>query len=168
MPIMTRALALVAALALLPALPAALPAQVAHPLLTLRAGDTVRVWTSSPAEQIGVVATATTDTLGLRRFDGQPFAIPVPALSHLDVQRGRKRSPLVIVGGVIGGAAIGAVLGAWAGAGLECAGGCDGEFGGLAGFVIGGTVGIIGGGITGGVLGARYRVRRWERVYPGA
>ena len=160
--LITRALAL--ALALL--LPAALPAQVAHPVLTLRTGDTVRVWTSSPAEQIGVVASATPDTLGLRRFSGEPFVIPVPSLSHVDVQRGTRRSPLVVVAGVLGGAAIGGLLGAWAGAGLECASGCEGDLGGIAGFLLGGAVGIVGGGIAGGTLGARYKVRRWEKVYP--
>ena len=160
--LIARALALVFGFVL----PVASSAQVAHPILTLRAGDTVRVWTSTPVEQIGVVAAATSDTLGLRRFNGQPLAIPVASLSHVDVQRGGKRSPLVVIGGVLGGAAIGAVLGAWAGTSLECAGGCQGELDGIAGFLLGGGVGIIGGGIAGGVLGARYKVRRWEKVYP--
>ena len=153
---------LLIALALAPAA----GAQVAHPILSLRAGDTVRVWTTSPAEQVGVVTSARADTLGVRRLDGRALAFPVAALSHVDVQRGSRRSPIVIVGGILAGGAIGAVLGAWGGAALECADGCEGEYGGLGGFLVGGTIGTVAGAITGGVLGGRYRSRRWEKVYP--
>ncbi|HYD55007.1 MAG TPA: hypothetical protein VEA99_20390 [Gemmatimonadaceae bacterium] len=143
-----------------------LDAQRAHPVLSLRTGDTVRVWTSTPVEQVGVLTAAPADSLSLRRFDGRAVAVPVAALSHVDVQRGRKRSPLVIVAGILGGAAVGVVAGGFAGAGLECLGGCSGDLGGLAGMVIGGLGGGVVGAITGGVLGSRYRVRQWQRVFP--
>lgn len=141
-------------------------AQTARPLVSLRVGDTVRVWTSSPAEQVGVVAAPPSDSLTIRRLDGRPAAVSLASLSHVDVQRGTKRSPMVVVLGVVGGAAVGMLAGAFSGAALEESGGCNGDLCGLAGFVIGGGVGGIAGGIVGGVLGARYRIRRWEQVYP--
>lgn len=141
-------------------------AQTARPLVSLRVGDTVRVWTSSPAEQVGVVAATTPDTLAIRRLDGRPLSVSLASLSHLDVQRGSKRSPAIITLGIVGGAAVGMITGAFAGAAIEETGDCNGDLCGLAGFVLGGGVGAITGGIVGGILGAKYRTRRWEQLYP--
>jgi len=141
-------------------------AQTARPLLSLRVGDTVRVWTSSPAEQIGIVTTPPSDSLAIRRLDGRPLSVSLAALSHVDVQRGSRRSPVVVTLGIVGGMAVGMLAGGFIGAAIEEAGDCSGDFCGLAGFVLGGGVGAITGGIVGGVLGARYRARRWEQVYP--
>lgn len=149
------------------ALPAAAQAQIARPLLSLRVGDTVRVWTSNPAEQVGVVTTLERDTLGLRRGDGRALTIPLASLSHLDVQRGRRTSAVAVIGGILLGGAAGALAGSFGGAALECLRGCDGEFGGLAGFVIGGAVGTIVGAGSGGIIaGRKFRSRKWEQLHP--
>ena len=132
----------------------------------LRTGDTVRVWAQSPAEQIGAVTRLDADTLGIRRRDGRPFAWSVDSLSHIDVQRGTRRSAgRVLVGTLLGGAA-GVVVGAYAGYGIECAFDCEGEYAGLAGGALGALTGGIVGMVTGGIIGGRFRVPRWEKAWP--
>lgn len=155
-------------LALLLLVAPALGAQqtAARPLSALRAGDTVRVWASSPAEQVGALAAPVADSLAIVRRDGRTVAYPVTMLSRVDVQRGTRRSTGRIILGVIGGAALGTVLGATAGAAIGESSDCTGDLCGLAGFAVGGLVGGVGGGIVGGVVGARWRARRWEPVYP--
>jgi len=139
----------------------------ARPLVTaLRTGDTVRVWAQSPAEQIGAVTRLDADTLGIRRRDGRPFAWSVASLTHIDVQRGTRRSGgRVLVGTLLGGA-VGVIAGAYAGYGIECAFDCEGEYGGLAGGALGALTGGIVGMVTGGIIGGRMRVPRWEKAWP--
>jgi hypothetical protein len=138
-----------------------------RPLVTsLRTGDTVRVWAQSPVEQIGAVTRLDADSLGILRRDGRPFAWRVDSLSHVDVQRGTRRSATrVVVGTLLGGAA-GVVAGAYAGYGIECAFDCEGEWAGFAGAALGALTGGIAGMVTGGILGGRWRVPRWEKVWP--
>lgn len=138
----------------------------ARPLSTLQVGDTVRVWATSPAEQIGVVAAPVSDSLAIRRRDGRALAFPVGSLSHVDVQRGSRRSTARVIAGVLVGAGLGAVLGATIGVAIEESRGCDGDLCGIAGLLLGGLTGGVGGAIGGGILGARYKTRRWEQIYP--
>jgi hypothetical protein len=147
----------------LPGLSAQAP--VAHPVLSLRTGDTVRVWTTSPAEQVGVISRLTQDTLGINRLSGGLLSYPIAALSHVDVQRGRRHHAGAIALGIVLGAATGGIAGGLLGAQMECEGDCYGE-GGVVGFLIGGALGIIVGGVGGGIVGAQFKMRRWERVYP--
>lgn len=138
-----------------------------RPLVTaLRTGDTVRVWAQSPAEQIGAVTRLDTDTLGIRRRDGRPFAWAVDSLSHIDVQRGTRRSTTRVIAGTLIGGAVGFVGGAYAGYGIECAFDCEGEWAGFAGAALGALTGGIVGMVAGGVVGGRLRVPRWEKVWP--
>jgi len=139
----------------------------ARPLVTaLRTGDTVRVWAQSPAEQVGAVTRLDADTLGIRRRDGRPFAWAVDSLSHIDVQRGTRRSAARVVIGTLLGGAVGIVGGAYAGYGIESAFDCEGEWAGFAGAALGALTGGIAGMVTGGVIGGRMRVSRWEKVWP--
>jgi len=138
-----------------------------RPLLSaLRAGDTVRVWARSPAEQVGAVTRLDADTLGIRRNDGRPLAWSVDSLSHIDVQRGTRRSATRVIAGTLLGGAVGFVGGAYAGYGIECAYDCEGEWAGFAGAALGALTGGIAGMITGGIIGGRFRVPRWEKVWP--
>jgi hypothetical protein len=156
--------------------PAIAAAQVVRdaqsPLLSLRPGDTVRVWSSVPplAGMVGLIARLEPDTLALRDLPGRRTlrvgaAIALPALRRLEVRRGQRRSVGWTLTGVVLGMAGGALVGSLAGVALECGGSCSdqGDLAGLAGLVVGGGVGGLAGGIVGGVIGGQRRPR-WQPV----
>lgn len=147
--------------------PLAASAQVAHPLVTLRAGERVRVWTNSPVEQIGTLTAIVGDTLRVQGGD-RSFIILRPAIARLDVQRGTRRSVGAIVVGILLGSAVGTLVGSYAGVLIECSGSCDsgGEYEGLAGGLAGAALGFIAGGAAGGIIGGQRRIPSWERVLP--
>jgi hypothetical protein len=156
--------------------PAIAAAQVVRdaqsPLLPLRPGDTVLVWSSVPplAGVVGLIARLEPDTLALRDLPGRRTlpvgaAIALPALRRLEVRRGQRRSVGWTLTGVVLGMAGGVLVGSLGGVVLECGGSCSGqgELAGLAGFVVGGAVGGLAGGIVGGVIGGQRRPR-WQPV----
>lgn len=151
----------------------ALAAQRWTPLSSLGPGDTVRVWATQPrlVGAVGLVDRLASDTLALADLPGRYAllgrgALPIPAITRLDVRRGYRRSGGRAAVGVVLGLAGGAVVGAAAGVLLECGASCsdeNNEFAGLAGFVLGGGLGALAGAVTGGVLGARRRPH-WQPV----
>ena len=141
-------------------------------LSSLRPGDTLRVWATGPRLNgtVRLLDRLERDTLALTDLAGRGpragLAVPILAVTRLDVRRGQRRSVGWSAAGVVLGAALGTVVGAYTGVLIECRGSCSDENGdlvGLAGLLLGGTVGAATGAIAGGIIGARRRAN-WQPV----
>jgi hypothetical protein len=111
---------------------------------------------------VGTFVRWSDDTL-LVLSNGNTLALPLDAVTRLDVSRGRKTNTGK-------GAEIGFLLGGVVGAVIgyasyeECEGVCFGDFGsGFAAFV-GGLVGGLGGGAVGALIGSSTKTDRWREV----
>ncbi len=116
----------------------------------------------SPRQDVGTFVRWSDDTL-LVLSNGNTLALPLDAVTRLDVSRGRKTNTGK-------GAEIGFLLGGVVGAVIgyasyeECEGVCFGDFGsGFAAFV-GGLVGGLGGGAVGALIGSSTKTDRWREV----
>ena len=146
------------------------PAEQRLHLRALRIGDTIRVSSNFPYHRRSVVVIThiDRDTLRVGGLEGQRLqrggAIPITALTRMEVQRGSTGgSHWSLSGatvGLIGGVLLGGVVGRFAECGRHCP---KEEYAGLEGLATGALIGGLTGGLAGGWLAGRDD-RQWRRV----